>query len=492
MILPSYSFIFIFLPAVIILYHLANIRQLYVLGKYILLISSLLFYLLLVPGIKGLAALTASAAVSYVIGTFGLSNKVPAHLRRIMLAAGIVLNIGFLIYCRYLSYIDELITKAGGASLTFSAIVIPVGISYFTFSQTAFLVDTYRNPDIRYSFSDYFLFVSFFPKVTVGPIALSTEMIPQFNDITRKNINWDNLSVGFYRFTLGLAKKLLIADNLGSFVDMGYSNISNLGTADTILVILSYTMQIYFDFSGYCDLASGICLMLNFDLCENFDGPYRSLSIREFWKRWHITLTRFFRDYLYIPMGGNRKGKFRMHLNNLLIFLISGLWHGAATHFVLWGGLHGIGMVISRLISHVTERVPKAVRWLATFSFVNIAWVFFRADDTSVALDLLKRLVTGRSMPINSTIIATCIPAEFGLMQWLIGKASPDWSYYSGCAVWITLVALALYLSAFSKTVKERCASFAATKRKSAATVILFIWSVLSLSEVAQFIYVNF
>ncbi len=492
MVLPSYSFVFIFLPVVTVLYRIANWRRLYTLGKMILLVSSLFFYALLTPGIKGLAVLLASMAFCYILATFALSRDLPDNLRRLLVALGVAANVALLIYCRYLSYIDTLAQQAGIGTFTFEAVVVPVGISYFTFSQIAYLVDTYRDRTIRYSFIDYALFVSFFPKITVGPIALTSELIPQFNDIARKTPDYDRMAKGFYRFTLGLAKKLILADNLGKFVDIGYANISNMGSGNSILIILSYTLQIYFDFSGYCDLASGICLMLGFDLCENFDGPYRSLSIREFWKRWHISLTRFFRNYMYIPMGGNRKGKIRTYVNNMIIFLVSGLWHGAATHFVLWGGIHGAGMIVSKLISPVTEKVPKFLRWIVTFSFVNLAWVFFRSDDTSMAVQLLSQLFTAGFKPLNAELVATCIPTEFQLIQWLILKAAPDMTYYSGCAVWIILVAAGIYFSAFSKTAKERCDRFTASHRKVAATVLLFAWSVLSMSEVAEFIYVNF
>lgn len=492
MILPSYSFIFIFLPIVVILYHLANSRHYHTLGKVILLISSVVFYSMLTPGIYGLVALIASVLFCYAVATFGLAKNVPAVVRRIMLVTGIVVNIAFLIYCRYLSYIDELFSEAGWGSLTFRAVVVPVGISYFTFSQIAYIVDTYRDPDTKYSLLDYSLFVSFFPKITVGPIALASEMIPQFNDISRKGVDYDRLSTGFYRFTLGLSKKLLLADNLGKFADMGYSNITSLGSVDAILVTLSYTLQIYFDFSGYCDIASGICLALGFDLCENFDGPYHSLSLREFWKRWHISLTRFFRNYLYIPMGGNRKGKVRTYMNNMIIFLISGLWHGAATHFVLWGAIHGVGMIISKLISPVTGKIPKLFRWFITFSFVNLAWVFFRAEDTYVAVEMLGRLFKGGLTPVNASIIAVCIPAEFQPLQHLTVRLAPNLTNIFGCAEWILLIAIALYLSARSKTVRERCDAFVASNKKLVAVVILFTWSVLSLSKVTEFIYVNF
>ena len=492
MVLPSYSFIFIFLPIVIVLYWIANHQGAYRAGKMVLLISSLVFYTLLTPGVKGLIALLLSASICYIIATFGIRKCGSGAAKKALLTLGIIVNIAFLIYCKYLTYIQLLMGKTEGTDLFYKAVVVPVGISYFTFSQIAYLVDTYRDVNICYSFPDYVLFVSFFPKISVGPIALTTDLIPQFNDVLRKKINYDNMAAGFYRFTLGLAKKLLLADNLGAFSDIGYANITNLSSGDAILVVLSYALQIYFDFSGYCDLASGICLMLGLDLCENFDGPYHSLSIAEFWKRWHISLTTFFRNYLYIPMGGNRKGKLRTYFNNLFIFLISGLWHGAATHFVIWGGIHGIGIIVSRLISPVTKKIPKAVRWFLTFSFVSLAWVFFRADSTEIALDMLKRVFTAGFGSLNSSLIATCIPTECQLLQWLILKAAPNATFYSGCAIWIGLVLLGIVLSSFSKTAAQRCKDFTASGKKIAATVILFTWSVLSLSEVAEFIYVNF
>ncbi len=492
MVLPSYSFIFIFLPIVTILYWIVNFRKLYTLGKVILLVSSFVFYAMLTPGIKGLAALVLSVGLCYIIANFGLRKDFSSPVRKLLLSAGVILNIALLVYCRYLAYIEELLAQAGVSSFTFKAIVVPVGISYFTFSQIAYLVDTYRDPRISYSLLDYALFVSFFPKISVGPIALTTEMIPQFNDAARKQIDYDKMAKGLYRFTLGLSKKLLLADNLGKFVDIGYSNLTNLSSGDAILVILSYTLQIFFDFSGYCDLASGMCMMLGLDLCENFDAPYRSLSIAEFWKRWHISLTRFFTRYVYIPLGGNRKGTVRTYINTMIIFLVSGLWHGAATHFVLWGALHGVGMCISKLASAVTQKIPKFIRWFITFAFVNIAWVFFRADSTKIALDLLGRMFTGGFKSLNASLIAACIPTEFQLIQWLILKAAPNATFISGCIIWILLVAIGIYFATLSKTTRERCEAFAASRKKIAVTVTLFVWSVLSLSEVAEFIYVNF
>lgn len=488
--LASYSFILIFMPIVIFGWFALNKKGLCNIAKGFLLVASIYFYSM--AGIKSLAALIISILMCYLIGTYGFKTSLSLQLRKIILTFGIILNLAALIYCKYLIYFELLLNEHLGTSLFFEAIVVPMGISYFTFSQIAFLVDSYRNPSNSCSFLDYALFVTFFPKITVGPIALSSEMIPQFNDESRKVINYENLSKGLYGFIFGLAKKLLIADSLASFVDVGYQNIGNLGTTNALMVIISYTMQIYFDFSGYCDMAVGICRMMNFDLPDNFDAPYRSLSIAEFWKRWHITLTRFFRQYVYIPLGGNRKGKFRTYLNNFLIFFISGLWHGAATTFVVWGIIHGIGSIISKLLSPFTAKLPKFIRWFLTFSFVNLAWVYFRAPDLESANLMIKQLFTGGFIPVNITMVASCMPPEGDLIQWIMLNINPSYTYYSGSIILIALMLFATVASVCFKTTAERVKSFTPSKPKLAIAIILFIWSILSLSEVAQFIYVNF
>lgn len=490
MILPSYSFIFIFLPIVIILYHLLNNRNFYPGGKLVLLAASLFFYYSM--GFEGFIALCLSIIICYLIGRYGENPKNSIVIRRLFLILGIVVNILFLLYCKYLSYFETIINKHTGSNLSFTAIVIPVGISYFTFSQIAFLVDSYKNDDISYSFLDYALFVVFFPKITVGPIALSTEFIPQFNDASRKQFSYANMSRGFYRFTLGLSKKLLIADNLATFVDIGYQNISALGTTNAFLVTLAYTLQIYFDFSGYCDIASGICTMLNLELTENFDAPYKALSIAEFWKRWHISLTRFFTRYVYIPLGGNRKGTLRTYINTMIIFLISGLWHGAATTFIVWGAVHGVGMVISKIIAPVSKKIPKIIRWILTFAFVDLAWIFFRSPDLTTAAAMFEQLFTGGFIPVDVNIVAACIPVEGKLLQWIIYNYAPAYTYYTGSGIIIALIALAMFICLKAKTAAYQVQNFTLTHSRMIITVILFAWSVLSLSQVSEFIYVNF
>lgn len=486
----SYSFIFIFLPSVLIGYFLLNSKEKYTAGKALLTAASLFFYCLL--GIKGFVALSISMLICYCISQFVFANQTSDIVKKVFLIVGIALNILALLYCKYLIYFELLLNKYTSSNLTYTAIVVPMGISYFTFSQIAYLVDTYKDNSIKYSLLDYVLFVSFFPKITVGPISLSTEMIPQFNDLLRKKVDYSNLTKGFYRITLGLAKKLLLADNLASIVDFGYLNIATLGTTNAILVILSYTLQIYFDFSGYCDVAVGIAQMMNMDIIDNFDAPYRSLSIVEFWKRWHISLTRFFTRYLYIPLGGSRKGKLRTYVNTMIVFLVSGLWHGSATTFVVWGAIHGVGDIISKIISPYTKKIPSFIRWFVTFTFVNIAWVFFRAPDMASAIMLLKQLFTGGFVPIDISIAANCIPVEGQLLQKIILTCNPSLIYYSGCAINIILITIALLICTRAKTAAEQVKNFTLTKGRMAFTVLLFVWSVLSLSQVTEFIYVNF
>lgn len=490
MTLLSYSFIFIFLPLVLVGYYFLNSRKLYVWGKVLLAVFSLVFYYSV--GYKGFIALLLSMIICYGICQYAFRDNISIYIKKSLLVIGIVLNVVALLYCKYLTYFEIILNKYTGSAFIYTAIVVPLGISYFTFSQIAYIVDSYRDNSIKYSPVDYILFISFFPKITVGPICYTTELIPQFNDISRKSINYTNMTRGFYRLTLGLAKKLLLADNLGTFVDIGYLNIAALGTTNSLLVITAYTLQIYFDFSGYCDVALGICRMLNLDIIDNFDAPYHSLSIAEFWKRWHISLTRFFRNYVYIPLGGNRKGKIRTYINTLIIFLISGLWHGSATTFIVWGLVHGIGSIVSKIISPVSKKLPKFVRWFLTFSFVNLAWVLFRSPDMNTAMMMYKQLLAGGIKPIDINIVATCIPVEGQLIQQIILRLAPAYTYYSGSIILIALIAIALFFSTRVKTAATMASNFVMNRKHMIIMIILFVWSVLSLSQVSEFIYVNF
>ena len=418
MVFHSYLFVLVFLPLAVAGYHMINKTDYFDIAKVFLLCMSLWFYSYL--NIKALPVLVASILLNYAIVLFLFRERCAPVVRKGALIAGILLNLSSLIYFKYLGFFEVISDKLFGTAFAFASLLLPLGISFFTFQQIAYLIDSYRDFAVRYHFLDYALFVSFFPKITVGPIVLSTELIPQFNDSLRKKVDYGNLSKGLVSFSFGLAKKVLLADTLAGYTDWGFSNIPSLGSVNALLVMLAYTMQIYFDFSGYCDMASGICLMLNFDLPVNFDSPYKAKSIAEFWKRWHITLTRFFRTYVYFPLGGNRKGKLRTYVNMFLIFFLSGLWHGAAYTFLIWGMIHGIGICLSKLLAKWTGKLPGFLRWLGTFLFVNLAWIYFRAPDLESANAFFRQLFSFQFLPVDIKLVAAATPAEANLLQWLI------------------------------------------------------------------------
>lgn len=485
----SYSFILIFLPLCVILYNLLKKAGRPWLPKAFLLGMSLFFYGF--GNRKALIILLVSLIVNFLI-SLPFRKELNTAIRKIILTAGIVFNLAALIYFKYLTFLGGLFNSLFKTSFVFESVLIPLGISFYTFSQIAYLVDSYRDSSFTVTFLDYSVFVTFFPKITVGPIALCTEMIDQINSTIKNKLDYNKLSKGFIGLSFGLAKKVLIADSLSRYADWGYSHIDGLGTTNAAIAMLAYTLQIYFDFSGYCDMARGVCLMLGFDLPVNFNSPYRALSVTDFWKRWHITLTNFFRRYVYIPLGGNRKGKFRTYLNNFVIFLISGLWHGAALTFVIWGAVHGIGIIISKLISGITVKIPKCIRFVITFAFINLTWVIFRAPDLNTALAFYKELFSGRLVPVNIEFIAASTPTGANIIQWLILEFTSINTYLSGLIIIMSLLLFALYASIFMKNTDERIESFKPTGRLVAVSTVLLVLSILSLSEVSKFIYVNF
>jgi alginate O-acetyltransferase complex protein AlgI len=244
------------------------------------------------------------------------------------------------------------------------------------------------------SFIDYVFFVSFFPQLIAGPIVHHKEIIPQLQDKKLLRFNPANFSKGTYIFVIGLAKKLLIADSFAIWANQGYSMAETLSTTEAWGATLAYTMQLYFDFSGYSDMAIGLGLMFNFHMPVNFLSPYRSLDIKEFWRRWHATLGRFFTQYLYIPLGGNRMGEARTLLNLFIIFLVSGIWHGAGWTFIIWGVAHGIASLIHRIWSSRGFALPKGLSWLLTFLFVHFAWIFFRAETVNDAITIIRTMTS--------------------------------------------------------------------------------------------------
>ena len=487
MLFNSYIFILLFIPLCLLGYFLLNRIKLFVPAQFFLFGMSLWFYGYF--NYRYLLIIIVSIFINY--GLYVFIGKFRAQKKALpFLIAGIVFNLGILGFFKYTDFFIDTINQVFKSNIPLLKIVLPLGISFFTFQQISFIVDTYKGNVGKYKFIYYASFVAFFPQLIAGPIVTHDELINQFTDESKKRLDFDNLTRGIFMFTIGLSKKVLIADVLGAIVNYGYVASERLNSASAWLVILCYTLQIYFDFSGYCDMAVGLGKMFNIDIPMNFNSPYKSKSINEFWDRWHMTLTRFFTRYIYIPLGGNRKGEARTYLNIFIVFFLSGLWHGAGWNFILWGVMHGIFCIITRFIEKRFEKIPKALGylgWIVTFIFVNITWVFFRAESIPAALDILKTAFSFKFDPIDPIIInAFRTPELIQLMAFAdIELKFPNiipWGFM------IVSTVIALFLPN-SKKMFDKFKPNAATLL---FTIIFFVWSFISLSGVSTFLYFNF
>lgn len=322
--------------------------------------------------------------------------------RRLMLTFGVAANVALLGYFKYMDFFIVNLNELLGTEWGLLGLVLPLGISFYTFTQIAYLSDAYKGEVRENSLLNYSLFVTFFPQLIAGPILHHREMMPQFADKLNFRPNSRNFALGLTVFTAGLVKKVVIADTLAPIASYGFDEAAQLTFVEAWITSLSYTFQLYFDFSGYTDMAIGAALLFNIKLPFNFDSPYKSLNIQVFWRRWHMTLGRFLQRYVYIPLGGNRKGVGRTYMNLLVTFLIGGLWHGAGWTFIFWGFLHGAALVIHRIWMRLNIRMPKLLAWFITFQFVNASWVFFRATNWSDAIKVLRGMVNFESIGLTA------------------------------------------------------------------------------------------
>ncbi len=381
-------FIFIFLPIALLGYHLLNKIKKQRAAKIWLVLASLFFY-----GYWNenyLVLILTSIVVNYGIARF---CKIKGN--KSILIIGLLFNIGLLFYYKYTDFIIENINHVFNGNISPFNLLLPLAISFFTFQQVAYLVDSYKGMVKEHSFINYCLFVTFFPQLIAGPIVHHKEMMPQFSNNENQRIKYSNLAKGTYIFSLGLFKKIIIADSFAIWANAGFSSTQALTFWDAWGASLSYTFQLYYDFSAYADMAIGCALLFNIRLPINFNSPYKALSIQDFWRRWHITLSHWLRDYLYIPLGGNQKGTQRTYINLMLTFVLGGLWHGAAWTFIIWGSLHGLALMGHRIWQNAGFKLNKATAWLLTFMFINITWVFFRADDLETALNIIHAMFGG-------------------------------------------------------------------------------------------------
>jgi len=387
MLFNSFQFILIFLPATIIIYFLLNTNRLVLAGKAWLVLASLFFYSYW--NVKYLALILFSIAVNYGIGTILIEYPKIRISRKGILYIGIIFNVLLLGYYKYTDFIIGNINFLTGANLGLQHIVLPLAISFFTFTQIAYLVDSYKMEVKERDFLNYCFFVSFFSHLIAGPIVHHREMMPQFSRLRSKVFNWKNFMPGLFLFAIGLFKKVVLADTLAPWANTGFDNAESLSFLPAWVASLSYTFQIYFDFSGYSDMALGTAAMFNVELPINFNSPYKAVNIQDHWQRWHMTLSRFLRDYIYIPLGGNRFGESKAIKNVLITFLIGGLWHGAGWTYVIWGAMHGVASIIHRLWKRLNISMPRLLAWFITFNFVNLCMTVFKATSIKNALDVL-------------------------------------------------------------------------------------------------------
>jgi alginate O-acetyltransferase complex protein AlgI len=403
MVFSSLTFLYIFLPLVLILNFIIQNKF----KNALLLIASIVFYAW--GGVSYTLLLIISIVFNFITGKL-IGNNLGTPRSRIYLTLGIIINLGFLGVFKYGNFIIQNInTLLESTGISFSiedpGILLPIGISFYTFQALSYLIDVFkRTTPVQNNFIDLALYISLFPQLIAGPIVRYNDIAEQLS--SRQN-NSANFVSGIERFVIGLGKKVLIANQFALLADTAFSIApQNLSTFIAWAGIIAYSLQIYFDFSGYSDMAIGLGRMFGFRILENFNFPYIAKSIREFWRRWHISLSNWFRDYLYIPLGGNRKGNHRTYFNLLIVFFITGIWHGASWNFVAWGMLHGLFMITEKLgLDKILKKVWKPLQHIYTLFVVMMAWVLFRADDFTHAWGYYRAMFSNQSTDLNLDIL---------------------------------------------------------------------------------------
>ncbi len=475
MIFSSYSFVFVFLPVVVILYYTFSKFKSTYYQRFILIVASLFFYGFNNPSY--LILFVISVIMNYVLA-LGIQNSGIYVCKKMILMAGVLSNLGLIGYFKYYNFFISNVNFFLKTDFGLREILLPLGISFFTFQQLTFLISVYRQEERTGGFIEYCLFVSFFPQLVAGPIVIYNEMEPQFVKDKNRFFNIDNFTAGIYLFVIGIFKKAVIADTISVFVDNGFK-ISNIGFAAALVTSISYTLQIFFDFSGYSDMAVGIGKMFNYDLPFNFSSPYKAGSITEFWRRWHITLGRALTRCVYIPLGGNRKGIKRTCINLFLVFLVSGVWHGADWTFAIWGMCHGILVVVERVFKKQFLCIPSGIRTVITFLCINFLWVLFRAENLVGALVVYKGLIglSGMRFEQISQI------AKDGIVNF------PDFINY----IYVMgILLLTLIITFKCQNSIDRMHNFIRTRRNALCVAFLFWISVICMSRESIFIYFIF
>lgn len=491
MLFNSYEFVFGFLPVCLFLFFFLG-RRLGLEGALVLLsLCSLGFYSYWNP--LYLPLIVGSIAVNlFLTGRLSRTAGGSEHQRKLWLAIGLVFNLGLLGYFKYANFAVDTWNFLGGAPVQLEKIALPLAISFFTFQQVSCVVDAYRHPGLSQRLVPYSFFVVFFPQLIAGPIVLHDEIIPQLKKRILR-INAQNISVGLTLFAFGLFKKVVLADNIAKFSSPIFDALPNgiqPGVAEAWLAIFAYSLQLYFDFSGYSDMAIGLGRLFNLKLPANFDSPYKATSVGEFWRRWHVTLSRFLREYLYIPLGGNRGSSLRVSFNLFLTMLLGGLWHGAGWGFVLWGAVNGVFLVIYRLYkghtknekpvrSESVSRLLREISITVTFFLIMVSRVSFRAPDWDSTL-LMYRSMLGLIAEAQAPAV------DFGRGLLLCGFA------YLACRVLPNSQEILAEEDPVISKVEPRAIRFRPTPLWAVVVSLTLLASFLSFGEVSEFLYFQF
>lgn len=487
MLFNSLIFIAVFLPIALIGWYSLQKAKNPIYAKIFLVGMSLWFYGYF--NVRYLAILIVSVLANY--GCSKLFQYCSAQTkRRAVLALGLFVNIGLLFYFKYFNFFIDNCNFLFHTDLHFEKIALPLGISFFTFQQISFIVDRYKDEAPAYGFWDYACFVTYFPQLVAGPIVLHSEFVPQLLERKNRRLNFDKFFDGISLFILGMGKKVLLADVLALIVSDEYNKIYYLDSLSAGVAIVCYMLELYFDFSGYSDMARGLGKMFGFELPHNFNSPLMAVSVKDFWRRWHMTLSRFLTTYIYIPLGGNRKGQVRKCVNLMLVFLVSGFWHGANWTYVVWGLLHGIAMVWESVFPNL--RFKQAwINRICTGIYVTFTFSIFRSESLAQEWLLIKKLFTGGITKfIFELSSALKIPETYAVQRMLEMKfPSLQDPFYFVCLV--ILLFISIYFVR-GKKAEGWIENKGRTKTGIFMLALIFVWSFISLSQVSTFLYFDF
>lgn len=479
MLFNSYIFIFLFLPLVYIIFRFSK-RYNSSISLGILFISSLIFYSYW--NIYNIFVICSSLTINYIIGNSIIIFSFN-YIRKIFYSIGILFNLGIIFYYKYFDFFINDVLSYNTDIFDTTSIILPLAISFFTFQQITFLSDCYKKQIKSIPILNYLLYITFFPQLIAGPIVRFKDMSSQYSSQAFNTYNPRSFSCGIFIFAVGLFKKVVIADNLSLLVNSGYQSYNLLTFIESWTISIMYSLQLYYDFSGYCDMAIGLALLFNVKLPINFNSPYKARNIQDFWRRWHITLGSFLKDFVYIPLGGSRGTLFYTSRNLLLCFIICGIWHGAGFTFIVWGIMHGVGLVVHRLWLLTGFNLPRVASVIITFLFVNLSWVLFRSENLNQAFIILRSMfdITEITLPIKLINFF-----EISFFRYQEFASTIDNDYF------ILIVPFLLIFTLLCKNSNYYLSNFSPNRTNLIFVFLLFITSILSIGRVSEFIYYNF